>query len=66
MKIKILKKMSLLLLIVSSVLVVISSILYLTNGSSSEVYNAMYSVSFIGIGIALILLGIYQLIKDKK
>jgi len=58
------KKVSVFTIIVSSIGIIVSEILVLMN--NSQFAHEMSALSFIGLGIGAILIGIYQLIKGKN
>ena len=62
-KVKFLKKSSILLIIISSIGIIISQALMLYGVDFS--YNKVNGVSFLGLGIGLILFGIY-ILKRKQ
>lgn len=63
-KVKFLKKSSILLIIISSIGIIISQALMLYGVDFS--YNKVNGVSFLGLGIGLILFGIYILKKTNR
>lgn len=63
-KVKFLKKSSILLIVISSIGIIISQALMLYGVDFS--YNKVNGVSFLGLGIGLILFGIYILKKTNR
>lgn len=63
-KVKFLKKSSILLIIISSIGIIISQALMLYGVDFP--YNKVNGVSFLGLGIGLILFGIYILKKTNR
>jgi predicted phage tail protein len=58
------KKISFIIIILSSICIVISQLIVLIN--NSIVGEKMFAISFIGIGIGSIILGVNQLLNRKE